>query len=187
MMGQFSSKQLSRALRAALLTAGICALPAVHAADGTISLAGEISGQTCSISGNGGGKDFTVKLPDIVASSLGSDGATTGATAFDITLSNCTPGSGNVSTYFEPGTTINTATGQLKNTSGTAANVEIGMLNKDKSAIKLGSAHPAQNSKYVPIASGSAKLEYYAQYVASGGGAGSGTVNTSVLYSLIYQ
>ncbi|PRH50352.1 fimbrial protein [Burkholderia multivorans] len=187
-MDQFTTKGLSRALRAALLAAGLCALPAAHAADGTISVTGEIKGTTCKISGNStGGPNFTVALPEVVASSLGSNGARTGDTPFDIALTKCQPGSGNVSTYFEPGTTVNAQTGQLKNTSGTAANVEIGLLNKDRSAIKLGAGHSAQNSASVAIASGSAKLEYIAQYVAANGPAGSGSVNTSVLYSLIYQ
>ncbi|AOJ94271.1 type 1 fimbrial protein [Burkholderia multivorans] len=187
-MVQFSIQGLPRALRAALLVAGICALPAAHAQDGTITVTGDISGTTCKISGNStGGPNFTVALPEIVASSLGSAGTRTGDTPFNIMLTNCQPGSGNVSTYFEPGTTVNAATGQLKNASGTAQNVEVGLLNKDRSVIKLGVGHPSQNTAKVAIASGSAKLEYIAQYVATGGAAGSGSVNTSVLYSLVYQ
>ncbi len=186
-MGQSSKNGFFRALPAALLVAGVCALPAAHAADGTITVNGEISGTTCTISGNGGGKDFTVALPEVLASTLGSAGAKSGETPFNISLTNCQPNSGKVWTYFEPGTTVNTATGQLKNSSGTAANVEVGLFNKDGSAIKLGAGSPSQNSKQVDIVAGAAKLEYVAQYVATAGGAGAGSVNTSVLYSLEYQ
>ncbi|VWD34792.1 fimbrial protein [Burkholderia lata] len=179
-----SKKALSTLLAAAGLVA---AASAAHAADGTITITGEITAQTCTISGDGGGKDFTVTLPTVSTSALSAPGSTAGRKPFRIALSNCSPNSGNASVYFEPGTTVNPQTGQLFNATGDARNVEVGLLNKDGSNIKLGVAQAGQNSQTVPIAGGAATLDYYAQYVATGGAAGAGTVGTSVMYSVSYQ
>ncbi|VWD43963.1 MULTISPECIES: fimbrial protein [Burkholderia] len=177
-----------KALSILMATAGLlAAASSAHAADGTITITGEITAQTCTISGNGGGKDFTVGLKEVSTSALATVGATAGRLPFNIVLSNCSPNSGNASVYFEPGTTVNTTTGNLKNDKGTATNVEIGLLNKDASSIKLGAAKGQQNSQTVPISNATATLDYYAQYVATGGAATSGSVNTSVMYSISYQ
>ncbi|VWC26704.1 fimbrial protein [Burkholderia lata] len=172
---------------AALTVAAAAALPTVaHAADGTITINGKIGTQTCTIDGNGtGGKDFSVALPKVSTSSLAAGGSTAGRTPFKIGLKNCSPATGNVYTHFEPGTTVNSTTGQLFNATGTAKNVEVGLLNGDTSNIGLGKAD--ENSKAVALSNGAADLPYYAQYVATGGAAGQGTVNTSVMYSIMYQ
>lgn len=171
-----------------LATAGVVtAASSAQAADGTITITGEITAQTCTISGDGGGKDFTVTLPNVSTSALSVAGSTAGRKPFRIALSNCSPNSGNASVYFEPGTTVNTQTGQLFNTTGTAKNVEVGLLNKDGSNIKLGAAQAQQNSQVVPVSGGTATLDYYAQYIATGGASTSGTVGTSVMYSVSYQ
>ncbi|AOI79972.1 MULTISPECIES: fimbrial protein [Burkholderia] len=174
---------------AALTVAAAAALPTMaHAADGTITVTGAVGTQTCTIEGNGagGGKDFTVQMPKVSTSALGVGGSTAGRTAFNIGLKNCAPASGKVYTHFEAGTTVNSTTGQLFNASGTAKNIEITLLNgSDYSQINLGKAQ--ENSIPVDLANGSATLPYYAQYVAVGGGASAGTVNTSVMYSIMYQ
>ena len=175
---------LSTLLAAASL---IALAPVAHAADGTITFTGQITAQTCTIAGNGGSNNFTVTLPTVSVSSLATAGATAGRTPFSIALSNCTPNTGNVSTYFEAGPTIDTATGQLLNASGTAKQVEVGLLNSDSSAIMLGAAQASQNSEVVALTSGAATLNYSSQYVATGGAATAGTVNTTVMYSMTYQ
>ncbi|MBN3834699.1 fimbrial protein [Burkholderia sp. Ac-20344] len=177
-----------KALSILMATAGLlAAASSAQAADGTITITGEITAQTCNISGDGGGKDFTVTLPNVSTSALSVAGSTAGRKPFRINLSNCSPNSGNASVYFEPGTTVNAQTGQLFNATGDAKNVEVGLLNKDGSKIELGKAQAQQNSQTVPIAAGSAELNYYAQYVATGGASTAGTVNTSVMYSVSYQ
>ncbi|RQU72213.1 type 1 fimbrial protein [Burkholderia cenocepacia] len=172
---------------AALAVVAAATLPTVaHATDGTITINGQIGTQTCTINGNGtGGKDFTVALPKVSTSSLATGGSTAGRTPFKIGLTNCSPATGNVYTHFEPGTTVNSTTGQLLNDKGTAKNVEVGLLNGDTSNIGVGKAD--ENSKAVALSNGAAELPYYAQYVATGGPAGQGTVNTSVMYSIMYQ
>ncbi|MCP2010643.1 fimbrial protein [Duganella violaceipulchra] len=159
-------------------------LPSVsHAADGTITFTGSLSAKTCKISGNGAGKDFTVTLPPVSTATLAKLGDKAGGTPFHITLSDCSD-AGKAAVYFEPGLSTNWATGALKN-SGTAANVEVALLNKDMSPIKLGQT--AQGVLLADTAKGgTTTLEYIAQYTATGITA-AGTINTSSMYTISYQ
>ena len=171
-----------------LTVAVAAAIPAAsYAADGTITFNGNITAQTCQVSGSGGASNFTVTLPTVSTTALSADGQTAGATPFNIALKNCSPDSGNALTYFEPGATVDTTTGRLRNSTGTAQKVQVGLLNSDFSVIKLGAAQASQNSQSVAISSGSATLNYFAQYVATGGAGGAGRVNTTTLYSIVYQ
>ncbi|WP_231907010.1 fimbrial protein [Cupriavidus sp. D384] len=168
------------------------------AADGTITFTGRLTTQTCTISGNGGNNNFTVALPTISTSALATAGNVAGRTPFTFRLTGCAPNTGNVSIYFEPGGTIDTATGRLRNTvtavtgSGNrpavvpAGNVQIGVLNANMTDVALGSAFASQNSQQVALAAGSATLQYYAQYVATGGAATAGTFSTTATYSVVY-
>ena len=169
---------------------GLAALLAsnAQAADGTITINGEVTAQTCQISGNGQGADFTVTLPTVSAAQLNKAGVTAGRTPFQIALTNYTPNSGNVGVYFEPGTNVNTMTGRLINLASSGAkNIEIGLLNDDTSAINLGSAaQSVQNVKFVPLTDGAATLNYFAEYAATDA-ATAGGVTTQSLYSIVYQ
>lgn len=158
-----------------------------HAADGTITFNGSISAQTCTINGNGtGNKDFTVTLPTVAASALPADGATSGRTPFSIAVSGCSVKSGSVSTWFEPDGNVDPVTHRLKNTaSGGAANVQVGLLGGDSTtAIQPGVSTP---STLIDTTTGDAELKYFAEYVATGGAAGSGVVNSSITYSMVYN
>ena len=81
-------------LAAAFLAAtGVAALPA-FAADGTISLTGEITGTTCSISGGAGSApgaspNFAVVLNKVQASALKAKGQTAGTTPFVVRVGAC--------------------------------------------------------------------------------------------------
>jgi major type 1 subunit fimbrin (pilin) len=161
------------------------------AVDGTITFTGEVTSNTCTISGNGGSNNFTVTLPKVSATALNTaPDHVAGRTAFNIALTACNPASGTVHTYFEPGSTVNLTTGRLTTT---VTNVEIGLLNADYTDIKIGAADGSipgttQNSQAVPIGTdGTATLPYFAQYNATAGAAGTGLVNTNVRYTLIYQ
>jgi len=157
------------------------------AADGTITFNGNITSQTCTIKGNGGGKDFTVTLPTVSTATLSNEGKTAGRTPFVIDLSNCSAGSANVHAFFESGPTTDNASGNLILADGGATEVQIRLLNGDDgSPIKAGFADASQNSKSVTINAGTAQLRYAAEYVATGT-AGAGAANTSVLYSIAYQ
>ncbi|MFC0398161.1 fimbrial protein [Paraburkholderia rhizosphaerae] len=167
------------------LAATALAPMSANAYDGTITFNGSLSAQTCTINGNGtSAKNFTVSLPTVSTSSLGSASSTAGRTPFNISLSSCTPGTGNVATYFEPGNT-DTSNGNLLVNSGGAGNVEIQLLNNDGSAIKAGFAKDSQNSKAVALDSGAATLSYFAQYFATGAttpGAAVSQVNYTITY-----
>ncbi|HEH8398677.1 TPA: type 1 fimbrial protein [Pseudomonas aeruginosa] len=172
-------------LAAAVLLA--TSAPAAFAADGTLTINGKITAQTCTISGNGGGKDFTVTLPTISNSALPAVGATAGRTPFNIALSACTPNSGNVLVYFEPGSNASSSTGNLHNTAtGGAANVQVSLLNGDMTKINMNNGQATQNSKPVALTNGAATLNYYAQYVSTGA-VTAGDVTAVSMYSVVYQ
>lgn len=177
----------TKILSAIVLVGAAAASQVAAAADGTITFNGNVTAQSCTINGNGSGaKDFSVTLPTVSSSMLATAGQTAGRTPFSISLTACTPATGSVHTYFEPGPTTDIQTGNLILNSGGASNVEISLLNSDFSVIKAGAADASQNSKPVAIATGSATLNYYAQYYATGA-ATAGAANSSVMYTLSYQ
>lgn len=178
----------TKLISALLLVGAATASQVASAADGTITFTGSITAQTCTINGNGSNSsNFNVPLLNVGTSALAAAGQTASTTPFTIALTSCTPASGNVHAYFEPGPTVNTATGNLFLNAGGATNVEIRLLNGDYSVIKLGAADASQNSQSVAIsATGAATLKYNAQYYATGA-ATAGAATSSVMYSLVYQ
>ncbi|WP_283147471.1 fimbrial protein [Silvimonas soli] len=159
------------------------------ASDGTITINGALTAQTCTIVGNNQGSDFTVTLPKISTAALSAAGSNAGAVPFSIVLSNCMPVTGTVATYFEYG--ANTlADGNLKNAVGGqyATNVEVQLLNNDMSPIDVSKGSVvAQGSTIKFITAGGATLPYVARYASPLGGATAGDVNTTVTYSMNYQ
>ena len=173
-------------LSSAFLAAATLAMShAAAAADGTINISGSITGTTCTINGSATANNFPVSLPPVSTTALGALDATAGRTAFSIRLTGCSVATGNVHSYFEPGTTVDTATGNLINAAG-AGGVQVQLLNGDATKINVGFADASQNSKSVAIAANAATLPYYAQYVRTGA-LTAGAVNTSVMYSLVYN
>ncbi|AMR81719.1 fimbrial protein [Cupriavidus nantongensis] len=179
-------------LLAALIVAGTTmGVQSAHAVDGTITFNGNVIGQSCKINGNGKGPgeaSFAVQLPTVSTSTLNAPGNTAGQTPFYIELTDCTPDSGSVHTFFEAGPTTDATTGNLILEAGGAENVQIRLLNGGtaNTAIKAGFTDSAQNSKSVPISNGAATLWYYAQYYATGK-ATPGAANSSVMYSIAYE
>ncbi|UGB38298.1 fimbrial protein [Frateuria soli] len=157
--------------------------------DGSITITGTVVGQTCKVDGKSAGTAdaISVALPTVLTSNLASAGATAGQKQFSIGITGCDAALSTVQTYFS-GTNIDTTTGNLSN-NGSAANVQVQLLNADASAINLGGADAsAQNSQTANLdATGSATLDYTAQYIAQGGAAGSGDVNTSVQFTMVYN
>ncbi|SOY67279.1 F17 fimbrial protein (plasmid) [Cupriavidus taiwanensis] len=177
-------------LLAALIVAGIAmGAQFAHAADGTITFNGSITAQTCKINGNGSGNhDFTVLLPTVSTSTLKQAGDVAGQTPFNIALTECTPDTGNVHTFFEAGPTTDASTGNLILDANGATNVQIRLLNGGtaNTPIKAGYTNLAQNSNAVALVNGAATLWYYAQYYATGQ-ASAGSANSSVMYSIAYE
>jgi len=170
--------------RALVAVAAMLAPWACFAVDGTITINGTVTNETCTI--NGGTPNITVTLPNVSKSTLNVNGAVAAATPFSIALTSCSiTTSGSLFAYFEPGSTINAA-GRLIN-AGTATNLDVELLNSSFGTIDLSKTSGNQNSTTIAAtaATTSATLTYYARYRATGV-VGPGTVNSSVTYTLIY-
>ncbi|RUL78239.1 fimbrial protein [Dyella choica] len=179
---------IKRSLPMALCIAStILAASSAMAADGTITFTGKVLDNSCTIAGGGGGTaNFAVNLPNVNKTALASAGAFAGATPFQIQLSNCE--STKVSTLFEMGPNVDVNTGDLKNTAPSgASNVQVRITNGDDDS-PINIAQASQGSHKVDIDSTSKKaiLKYYAKYIATGA-ASAGNVDTTVMYSMIYE
>jgi major type 1 subunit fimbrin (pilin) len=167
---------------------------AAPASDGQINVAAGVAATTCQISGMGGTNNFTVPMPTISSARLAQPGAADGLTRINIMLTNCgpTPITSNwVHTFFEPGPTVDVSSGNLipATGAGTASNIEVALLTSMLSKIHLGAPDKAQGTLPTIIAANtrSGQITFYAEYVAVGGPAGPGTVNTSVVFDLAYN
>ena len=162
---------------------------AAHAADGTITFNGEITDKTCTVS-TPQGKDFTVTLPTVGAATLAASGQVAGRTPFSINLTKCN--AGNVATYFEPGATVDAASGRLTNTAtaNAATLVKLQLLGGNSSFLPVtaaGAGGAQTNSQWVTVAAdGSANLNYAVEYYADGV-VTPGEVTSSVKYTIIYN
>ncbi|MBK0012739.1 fimbrial protein [Stenotrophomonas sp. S41] len=158
---------------------------AANAADGTITFTGKVNAKTCEINA-GSSKDFTVNLPPVGTTALKTAGDVAGRTAFSINLTNCS--AGKVATYFEPGVTVDSSTGNLVNTAtGGASNVQLQLLTANGSVVKVSGTGTLQAGTWTDVADkGAAKLDYAAQYFATGQST-AGDVASSVKYTIIYN
>ncbi|NMV41359.1 fimbrial protein [Ralstonia insidiosa] len=183
-------------MKKALISAAVIALPVfasvAHASDGTINFSGELVAQTCTIDVNGTVTPAaaTVTLPTVSTGLLTTAGQTTGQTGFQIGLSNCSGPAKSAAAFFESGATVDPLSGNLKTTTGTGAanNVQLQLVDASNgSVIKAGDGlQHLTTTKIALDASGNAKLPYAVQYFATGATT-SGTVNSSVTYSIDYQ
>ena len=173
---------------ALIATLSVVGIANAQAADGTITINGLVTDQTCKIV-TPAGKDFTVTLPTVSKQTLAATGDVAGRTPFQIKLDQCSKGK--VATYFEPGATVDFSTGRLNNQAvGGANNVKVQLLGSNNQFIPVlatGSNGAQANSQWVDVVdNGSADLNYYAEYYATAA-ATAGTVNTSIQYTIIYQ
>lgn len=172
------------ALIAALSVVGIAN---AQAADGTITINGLVTDKTCDIDTNS--KDLIVTLPTVSRQTLANSGDVAGRTPFQINLKDCSEGK--VATYFESGATVDFNTGRLINqaTAG-AQNVDVQLLGSNNQVIPVlaaGASGAQANSQWVDVVEGgSADLNYYAEYYATGAST-AGEVTTNVQYTIIYQ
>lgn len=173
-----------------ILAASALALGSVaaHAADGTVTINGMVTDQTCEVSA--GSEDITVTLPTVGVGSLANPGTTAGRTPFTINLENCK--AGEVSAFFETGGNVDAASGRLNNIGTSiddAQNVQVQLLSDSSVAIPVlaNAAQAAVTTKATVANDGeSAALNYYAEYYATGA-ATAGKVATSVQYTINYQ
>lgn len=173
-----------------VLTSALLTLTAstAFAVDGTINITGKVTDKTCTVTGNNG-KNYDLVLPTVSTQSLAKAGDVAGRTQFTLKLSDCSEGK--VATYFEPGPTVDAATGRLKNqTEDGADNVQVQLLGSNFGFIPVlavDDTNAQPNSQWLDVADkGGVNLNYYAEYYATGASK-AGDVATSVQYTIIYQ
>lgn len=181
---------------------------AFGAADGTITFNGRVVDQTCTVN-TGANGDFTVKLPTVNKTQLASVGAVAGLTRFNIELTNCKPattgGTDGVRAYFLPNSRyVDPDTHNLKNiatgngTNAPAEHVQIQLTHADTSKVIEVGENVDEQVKSIDnpwfnfvndtgANTAKAHLTYHAQYVAVGGAAGAGAVESKVEYNIIYK
>lgn len=180
--------------KVAALVSGIFFAVDAMAVDGTITINGMITDNTCTIKVNNNSNNGTVTLPPVASSALSgtsSGGVTAGTTPFSIALSGCSGSAlNNVRTFFEPGTYVD-ASGRLNIASGGAGNVQVQLLNNAGDPIKAGFTLPEQGDIPTPFTGSdpdaSATMKYFAQYYSTDATVSPGTVTTQVDYSIVYQ
>lgn len=178
-----------KALAIALLVSAAGAQFA-NAADGTINFNGELVSQTCTIAVNGvvSPAVATVTLPTISTGRLTAAGQTEGRTGFNIQLSNCVGTATTAAAFFNAGSTVDPVSGNLKNMTGSATNVQLQLVDQQGGlAIKAGNTNQiTQTTRNTIDGTGAANMPYAVQYFATGA-AGAGTVVSSVTYNVDYQ
>jgi major type 1 subunit fimbrin (pilin) len=156
---------------------------------GTITITGAIAASTCNMLVNGVASP-TVVLPTTMTNALAIAGSTSGWTSVSMVLSACTTIAPYTTvTPFFSGANIDAGTGYLKNT-GSALNVEVALSPNQSLTNVLTLAGTVGNQGVASTslsAAGGATYQLYAGYVAQAGGAGAGSVSTSVVYALNYQ
>lgn len=185
------------------------------AVDGTITITGEITAQTCKINGAEPPANLIVNLPKISTTALKNVNDVAGATAFQIKLTNCPESvkDKTLKAYFEPGPTVDLGTHSLiayKTTSPPSAaassipstgltttdvfsSVQIQLANADGSVIKVGESVAKQGAADVKAsmtdsaATYEATLTYLARYVRTSASAiTAGKLHAYVQYSIVY-
>ncbi|MCY1274147.1 S-fimbrial protein subunit SfaG [compost metagenome] len=149
---------------------------------GVINFTGRVLDTTCVV--DAGSTNMNVRLPDIDKTQLAGSNSSAGITAFSIRVTGCdaSPDAALVSARFIPDGNVNAA-GNLVN-SGTATNIAIQLLDKDKNAINI------QTDQYLsaePASGASIDLKYWARYFSELGNAGAGDVSAMANFELIYQ
>lgn len=160
-----------------------------NAADGTINFNGALTAQTCTVAVNGvvTPTAATVTLPTVSTSKLAAAAQVEGTTGFSVQLSKCSGTAKTAAAMFEPGTTVDASSGNLRNTTGTATNVQLQLVDAVNSTpIKAGTDQRNTTSRSVIDATGAANLNYAVQYYATGVST-PGSVVSSVTYSIDYQ
>ena len=182
---------MKKAIIATSIIAAAALAHTAHAADGTIFFTGQLEAQTCTIDVNGTVTPAiaTVTLPAVSTGLLATAGQTAGQTSFVIGLKNCAGTVTSAAAFFENGSTVDLASGNLKAATGAGAatNVQLQLVDASNGAvIKAGNASQNTGTTKVALdATGNAKLPYAVQYFATGATT-AGTVNSSVTYSINY-
>ncbi|MCC7634887.1 fimbrial protein [Stenotrophomonas rhizophila] len=177
---------IATALTAALAAAAVA--PAM-AADGKVTINGEITATTCDINAGGtGSPNQTVTLPTVSTTALNAAGKTAGEKEFHFDLSGSTC-AGTAKMHFESATSpVDLATSNLDNqaTNNPAKYVQVSILNADGSKVALADSSNSQSVTIDPTTN-TARMSYFARYEAVGQAAEQGMVSTFFDYSIDYN
>ena len=172
-----------------LLALALLAMSAASAmaADGKITVYGEVVTQTCTVAAADLNK--VVYMPAVALAPLIVTPFTAGGTPFAIALTGCPVGN-SISAHFLPGATVNNATGNLINQAAapTAVNVEVALFDgaTGNTRIQMNNAKGAQVSPaFLVPAGGAVSMAYQAKYIGTAA-ASVGKVQTTVDYNLSY-
>ncbi|WP_432264322.1 fimbrial protein [Bordetella genomosp. 12] len=178
-----------------------------RAVDGTITINGEITDQTCKINSADPPYNLIVNLPKIGVKAIPKANDIAGATPFLIKLTDCPSSLNNskVRAYFEPGSTTDYGTGNLVaytestpkskaessipslSSASVFSNVQIQLANPNGKTIKVGADAATQLAQDVEITNQSATLRYLARYVRTSTNAvTAGKLVSYVQYSIVY-
>ncbi|MBF8792096.1 type 1 fimbrial protein [Pseudomonas monteilii] len=160
-----------------------------HAADGMVKITGSVLATTCKVDGGkvdtgpqGSLSAINVELEPVSKSSLDAPGKVAGGKTFKIALSGCAAKTAQV--LFETMGTVDTETGNLKN-NGDAQNVQVGLYDMNDNRIVIGQDSTPHTITLSKDGNGSASFKAY--YVATGGAATPGSVDSSAIFSLKYD
>ncbi|WP_349922236.1 fimbrial protein [Aeromonas veronii] len=171
---------MKKVIFAAVSGLAMMSAQSAYAADGQITITGEVVDAACDIAVNGGVSDATVQLPTISKTALANAGDIAGSTPVMMSLSNC-PASGAVRAFFEA-MNVDQSTGNLQNL-GSAQNVQVQFANPAGAAIDMRDQSQNMFTSFVDNAGvGSADIQYTVQYVATDA-AVAGTVATVASYN----
>ncbi|HVI56691.1 MAG TPA: fimbrial protein [Luteibacter sp.] len=178
-----------KATLSALLIAGAAA-PSAFASAGTITFDGEITNVSCSVSGEGGvGPNFTVNLAGVDASKFTGIGTRVGETGFRIYIgkpgeTNCTDTT-KVWASFDPDSAlVDSTTGMVKVTSGTATGVQFRLMNENQELIDIwGDQKPIKKD----IVNNQAVLAHVVAFEQTGATVAPGKATGSVKYTIRFE
>lgn len=157
------------------------------AADVKLVFKGEVSPSTCKIADLGTDGVMQVDLTPVSVGALANQNDVAGRKLVALNLTGCT--GGKVHTRFNRDSNVDPSTGALINQAPAqggqdASSAQVQLLNSKYQPINLFTGDGAET---VSIDGGTAKLEFYAQYLAATAGTTPGLVQTEVLLDLIYE
>ena len=177
--------RILRLIAMTALLAGALVPRAAFASDGTITINGQVTANTCTV--NAGTPDLAVTLPTVSTSALPA-GAVAGATAVTMNYSACSATPTTATVYFEANANIDASTGCLRNTVASGgSNVEVCFLNKDGTAIDMSKPTTSQGVEGAKLSSGSGSSTFVVEYAAHTAAATAGAYTSLVTYSVVYQ
>lgn len=181
---------MNRTLLAFAALTSTLAMSTAQANDGTINFTGELTAQTCTSTVNGAATATAVALPRLSTATLATAGQSSGATGFTIELSRCTGTMTTAAAYFEAGAGVDPVTRNVLNSTGTARNVQLQLLDSAGKVIRAGESSQTASTARTAFtgtgATSAAVLPYSVQYFATGAST-AGTIVGSVTYSINYQ